>query len=53
MLELYAASGMTMQENSIDHTQHNIYRQLCGIRALYLLSLFAFAYIGLELTIGG
>ncbi|KAL5485314.1 hypothetical protein ACEPAI_7956 [Sanghuangporus weigelae] len=51
--ELYTSSGIPLPRHLITEDRRNVYRQLSGIRALYFCSLFAFAYIGVEITLGG
>ncbi|OCB89376.1 MFS general substrate transporter [Sanghuangporus baumii] len=51
--ELYVSSGVPLPRRIITEDKRNVYRQLSGIRALYFCSLFAFAYIGVEITLGG
>lgn len=51
--ELLASCGIPAAEHTGNKDERNVYHQLFGTRVVYPLALFALAYCGIEITIGG
>ncbi|QRW08158.1 major facilitator superfamily transporter [Ceratobasidium sp. AG-Ba] len=51
--EILASFGIPEVVHTAEHSQSNKYRQILGLRVVYILAFFCLVYVGTEVTIGG